>query len=350
MKILMVIRTLGYSGAFKMFVWLAESLARKGHNVSVCTWEHCDDVQLSTYIRRIKLCSSNKNFITVANSIRRIVRKEQADISISFLLDANIYNILACLGNKTKSIVCERNDPFKPGYYKLKLLKPLFRFANGAVYQLPMVAQYYDNIKVPTAIIPNPVFTGKDLKVAPFADRPNVIVSIGRLDLLQKRQDILIKAFMMFVQACPDYILKFYGDGPDEDKLRDIVNRNGLQNKVQFMGVTHDVTSVLMNSKIFVLTSDFEGIPNALIEAMTLGLPCVATDCRPGGANLLIKNGINGVLVPCGDEKAVSDALIKIATNEAFANLIGEEAQNLKETFHEEKIIEKWTRYLLSLK
>ena len=349
MNILMLIRTLDYSGAFKMFIWLAESLTKVGHSVTICTWINYENIELASNINKIKLNLSKNHFFSILRSFNNVVKEQNADICISFLLDANVYNTIACLGTRTKSIICERNDPFKPKYYKLMFWKPIFRYADGAVYQLPKVAEYYSNIKKNTAVIPNPVFSNHNDVISPFIERPEVIVSIGRLDIFQKRQDILIRSFALFLTKCPSYILKIYGDGTDEQKLKDLVSLYKIQDKVEFMGVTNDVTAALLKSKMFVLTSDFEGIPNALIEAMSIGLPCISTDCRPGGAQALINNGENGLLVPCGDVKAISDAMFNIASNGAYATELGLQAQKITDKFKEDVIIEQWNRYLCSI-
>ena len=195
MKVLMVIKRLDYSGAFKMFMWVAKALAKRGIDVTVFTYMSSFVSDLPSNITWIQEDLEKKGFLSQLKTVRRIVKKVKPDISISFLLDANILNIFACLGLHTKSIVCERNDPFKPRYYKLKVLKPFFRFANGAVYQLPKVAEYYNNIKVPTAIIPNPVLCQNNIVVKPFVERDNIIVTLGRIDIFQKRSQVFIYYF-----------------------------------------------------------------------------------------------------------------------------------------------------------
>ncbi len=155
MKIFMLISFLDYSGAPTMFLWVAEELRKKGNDVVICTYNNIRyDVQLADGIKWIDFTPENKGFVGKITKIRQLIKKYKADVSISFQLDANVYNILACSGLKTKSVVCERNDPYKPGYWKLKLFKPLFRFANGAVFQLPKAREYYSNVKVPTVITP----------------------------------------------------------------------------------------------------------------------------------------------------------------------------------------------------
>ena len=347
MRIFMVIKKLRYSGAYKMFMWVANALAEKGHEVTVFTYMNSDVEELPEKIRWIKADLENSGLVKIVKETRRQIKDSGADVSISFLLDANIINTLACIGTKTKSIICERNDPFKPHYYKLQFTKWMFRFANGAVFQLPKVAEFYSMIKGPTAVIPNPVIPAAErIETGPFEKRENIIVSLGRLDIFQKRQDILLNAFARFLKGHPDYKLYLFGDGPDEEKLRLLANELGITEAVCFKGITNSPLQELSKTKFFVMTSDFEGIPNALIEAMSIGLPCISTDCRPGGARLLIENGKSGIIVPPGDANKLCEQMEYLTDNPQTADKLGEEAAKSLIRFSEAEITDKWDRYL----
>lgn len=346
MKIFMLAKKLHYSGAYRMFVWVAKALADRGHEVTVFTYMKNDINELPANIRWIKADLEKAILWKKVSQTRQHIKECDADVSISFLLDANIINTLACIGLKTKSVICERNDPFKPHYYKLRLTKWMFRFADGAVFQLPKVAEYYSMLKGPTAVIPNPVVpVSEDVVLQPFEKREKVIASVGRLDVFQKRQDILFKAFAKFLGEHPDYTLKLYGDGPDESKLRELAKSLGIQDKVVFAGVTSHVHQVLCQARFFVLASDFEGIPNALLEAMSIGLPCISTKCRPGGAELLIQDGINGLLVNTNNVDSMHEAMVRMA-NGTLADALGKEGKHIKERFSEESITGMWCDYV----
>ena len=346
MKVLMLIRFLHYSGAPKMFLWVAKSLADLGNDVTVLTWAKNTTVEIPSNINIKQVDIEKKWIVFKIKYIRSVIKELNPDVSISFLLDSNIFNILACKGLRTKSIVCERNDPFKPRYYKLKLLKPIFRWADGAVFQLPKVADYYNNIKSKTAIIPNPVVKKESCRIMPFTQRDKVITTLGRLDIFQKRTDLLIEAFALFYKDHPDYILRLWGDGPDESELRKKSEQLGISKYVEFAGKTDNPIQSILNSQIFVLSSDFEGIPNALIEAMSVGLTCVATDCRPGGAALLINDKNNGLLVPCGSKEDIAGALNYLCQHPAEADKYGRNAFNITECFSEYRIATEWNNYI----
>lgn len=349
MKIFMIIKRLRYSGAYKMFMWVAKVLADRGHEVTVFTFMSNDVKKLPANIKWIKTDLEHASIFKKVKEARKWMLETSADISISFLLDANIINTLACLGTKTKSIICERNDPYKPHYYKLKLTKPLFRLADGAVFQLPKVAEYYSMIKGHTAVIPNPVIpTSAKIELKSFEERENVIVSLGRYDIFQKRQDVLLNAFARFLKGHPDYMLKFYGDGPDEKRIKKLVKSLGISDNVVVGEITGHSAQVLSKSKFYVLTSDFEGIPNSLLEAMSIGLPCISTRCRPGGAEYLIEDGKNGLLVNTGDVEGLYQAMSKIAET-GIADRLGHEAKKVTECFYEERITDMWCEYIQTL-
>ena len=128
--------------------------------------------------------------------------------------------------------------------------------------------------------------------------------------------------------------------------MRALVTRSGVEEKVIFPGFTTNPHKEMANSKMFVLTSDFEGIPNTLMDAMALGLPCVSTDCRPGGAKLLIENGINGFIVPKGDSAAVAEKMNLIAGNPEMADRIGNNAKGIVSKYSKEEIGNLWNEYL----
>ena len=116
---------------------------------------------------------------------------------------------------------------------------------------------------------------------------------------------------------------------------------------VEFPGYVPDMPERLEKASMFVLSSDYEGMPNALMEAMASGLPCVSTDCGGGGARFLVQNGDNGILIPQKDEVALASAMEKILSDESLSAKLGENARKLQETLAPEKIYGEWERFIL---
>ena len=351
MKILMLMRFLNFSGASKMFLWVAKALSSIGYNVTIYIFSDNITHQPEDDISFIHEDLSNKGFIGKIHSIRKVIKKVDADVSISFLLDANVYNTFACIGQRTKSIICERNDPFKPQYYKLKFCKPFFYFADGGVFQLKKVAEYYSNIRGETAVIPNPVTTTSKVILKPFEEREKKIVTLGRIAIKQKRNDLQIEAFDLFHRKHPDYQLIIYGRSinGDDIKLQKLIKEKNLTESVIMSGVINNVQEAIENTQIYLLTSDYEGIPNSLIEAMSIGLPCISTDCRPGGASFLIQNGINGLLAPCDNSEILAEKMCWLVEHPREADRIGENAKNISDVLSENKIKHLWMEYLEKL-
>lgn len=349
MKICLSIRSLNYGGASKMFLWLAENLASKKHDVTIITFTPiADNVGLSDKYKTIQLKLPK---ITVPFNIIKlstILKRHKPDISISFGLEANVYNTFACLGLKTKSVICERNDPFLSKNKALKFWKPCFKLVDGAVWQLEKVHEFYKNVKTKTTVIPNPVVLD-DFTCDAIEKRIDGFVTHSRLDLFQKRQDVLIKAFALFHKSYPEYKLYIYGTGPDKEIIENLIKSKKLDNVVKLKGMTSHPLQDISKYKFYILTSDFEGIPNSLIEAMSVGLPCIATDCSPGGAAFLIKDGFNGLLAKRTDPVDLCKKMSYLTENHKMAEALGYNARSIKEEFNPNKIINMWEKYLLTL-
>lgn len=148
---------------------------------------------------------------------------------------------------------------------------------------------------------------------------------------------LLIKAFAGITAKYPAYKLVIYGDGPLRKDLELLASNLGIADKVSFPGYTTEIRKKIERSSLFVLSSDFEGMPNALMEAMALGVPCISTDCKGGGARFLIKNGTNGLLTPIGDVEALQTAMEKILSDQFFADNLSHNAHKLCETHSPEK-------------
>lgn len=134
-----------------------------------------------------------------------------------------------------------------------------------------------------------------------------------------------------------------------EEELKIYAREKGLADKVIFAGVDEDVLQKIRDATMFVITSNFEGLSNALLEAMSIGLPCISTDSPPGGARMVINNGKNGILVPVGDKDELVKAMNRIASDAEFAGNIGKKASDIREKIGEEIICEQWKKLISNL-
>ena len=171
-----------------------------------------------------------------------------------------------------------------------------------------------------------------------------MIVSAGRL-APQKNQKMLITAFSKIANQYPDYNLTIYGEGALRQFLEQQISDLGLQERVFLPGNITDLHTQIKTSAFFVMSSDFEGMPNALIEAMALGLPCISTDCPCGGPKTLIREKENGLLIEVGDSDALADAMATLIENQSLAFEMGQNAVAIRDRLSMEMIGKEWVAY-----
>lgn len=284
--------------------------------------------------------------------IRRDIKRIEPDILVTMGVPNALYDVPACTGLGIKHIISERNDPAHFGGRTITRIISRFmmRKADGYVFQTKAAQAFYGgNIAKRSVIISNPLFIGDNCPdIQYIGERKKVIVTTGRLNK-QKNHPLLIRAFKEIADEFPDYMLIIYGEGPERQNDEILIQELGLQERVLLPGTIDNVPEKIYKSSLYVMSSDFEGMPNALMEAMALGLPCISTDCPCGGPKELIENDINGVLVPVDDEDALAVAMRKILSDETFAVEIGKKAMNIREELSTDKICKKWYEYFKNI-
>ena len=354
--LLFITTSLGYGGAAKVLCFIAQSLSARGYNVHIAniksTYSGIEQ-HLSEKIAVYDVHSERGRRIRRLEEfckVKKLARSIGADVVIGFTYYPNIMASMTakCLG--VKSIISERGDPYQTignGFIS-KCMLTIINSADGAVFQTDGAKNFYEKkLQSRGQVIPNPIF----LPAEGVPKRKNesitkTIVSVGRLDNRQKRFDVTLEAFAVFLQSHPEYTLRIIGDGPDERDIRVQCKLLKIENKVKFMGKSSHTMQDIANDGIFLITSDFEGISNSLLEAMALGLPCVSTDHSPGGARFLINDHQNGLLVPVGDASKVAKALSEFADDPIFAEQCGENAKMVTERFAPKRIIAEWDSYI----
>lgn len=361
MKILFIAETLTYGGAARRFVELANALANRKHTVTMLLYN--DVVQISNLIdKRINVIIDNienKNMNWIIRNIfyrykcikliNTYVRRIDCDIVISFNDMVNINVLLSKEAAKKKRVISERCDPYYNKLYLQLIKKMIYKRANGIVFQTQGARDFFGStLKSKNEIISNPL--PSNIKFNKYnGTREKTIVSVARLWIYQKRQDVLLYAFKEFSKTHNDYTLILYGDGPDESKIYDMIKKLDLEKSVFVAGAHDNVIELIKNASVFVLSSDFEGMPNALIEAMAIGLPVVSTDCSPGGARFLINNGINGLIVERSNYLELAKAISYMIENPDESNKMGINAMQIIDLLNENKIYDDWERFLLNI-
>ena len=349
-EIMIFVDKISNSGASKIVCWLANKLSLAGYTVTLITYLPGEDKkEISEDIKRINLNVNVNRFIrpiVVINRLRKIIKCNKYNLCIAFLPIESMYTIISAFGTNSKTIVCERSDPYFENSIPAKLARSFYKFSTGSVFQTKEARDYFSaNVIKNSSIIPNPSFQ-RSFDVKAYNQRSQIITYAGRLYLRQKRQDILLKAFKLIIDSGYDCELHIMGDGPDKTDLQFLAESLNISDKVKFLGDLSNVEEELSDSKLFMFSSDYEGIPNAIIEALQLGVPVVSTDCSPGGARVLIKNGFNGFIVPREDYKKLARRAIEILSCESMAETMSKNALTIVDIYSESFVLKKWLDYI----
>ena len=362
MRILFLAVTLEKGGAERVINVLANELSKENEVKIISSikgpigYHFNKDVSIDCLSKKNELRSTFSHILGRISILKfkklyQGVKKYDPDIIIAFLPGASFRILLLkkLLKNKLKSpiIISERNDPnieYKNPLSKT-IMKLLYKYANGFVFQTNDAKNYFNGIiNCKTRIILNPL--DKSFMNRPKSkNRKKEIVTVGRL-AEQKNHKLLLSAFKEALINHPDYTLKIYGEGPLKSDLVNFVQTNNLAKHVQFMGHSSDIAEQIKDSALFVLSSDYEGMPNALAEAMALGIPCISTDCPCGGPRMLIDNSFNGILVPVNDRSALSKNINTILSNHDHAEKLAENAQKVTKRLNKQNITEEWISFI----
>lgn len=359
MKITLFIGSLSGGGAERVVCNLANYLAKKGHEITVLTVSDQKSYELNQKVQHTVLYGETGSnlphlFINLLRlyKMNRYFRNEKVDLYITFLPKLSKYILAQKKFIKCPIILAERADP---GTYcsiskkNQKLFSKYYDRADGYVFQTEDAKEYYrqHNIDVSKSrVISNAI--NPEFVCKPYTeDRRKVIIGAGRLTE-QKNFPLLIKAFSAISANHPEYILEIYGEGELQSQLNSLVNELGIRDKVRFMGFVQNIREYLRDASLFVLSSNFEGMPNALMEAMALGVPVISTDCPAGGSKCLIKDGENGLLVPVGDVECLTQAIDKMLSDSELRDKMGREARKICDELSADKIYGKWEEFILS--
>lgn len=359
-KIMFHLNSLGKGGAERVVSLLANEFVKYGVEVVIATeWQAEEEYEVEKTVRRIHagLLKEDetasrlaKQWIRIRN-LRKVLLKERPDVLISFCVKANYRAMMASTGTGIPVIVSVRNDP-KIDYVGRAngvMNKVFLNRAAGCVFQTEEAKEFFDEVlQKKSRIICNPV-NEKYLK----ADRKTPmkkIVCVGRL-VAQKNQMLLVNAFEKILQTYPDYHLYLYGDGSDnecKDELLKYVSGK-LEKQVHFMGLSNTLEKDMADAAMFVLPSNYEGMPNALMEAMALGLPVISTDCPCGGSRYWISSGKTGQLVPVKNAEAMAEAIKYYIKNPKEAEKMGMNARERLKEATLDKVFEQWNRYIFEV-
>ena len=340
-RILLVGHTMDRGGASHVLSILANNLSEKGFDVELAFLRIRNAYDISAKVKLTALCQPDEGvgFCKAYKKLRNLYKNTKADIIISFLLPINCITILATRGLRKKIIISERNDPkIASSRWQFYLSKIIYPLADYCVFQTKRVQSYYLNkCKLKSSIIINPIDTTSFPRKGNYSQKS--FVAVGKL-WPQKNHILLLDAFAAFSKEHNDYILKIYGEGPLRKSIEERIDKLNLADKVFLMGNQPDIVNKIVNEGVFVLTSDYEGLSNALMEAMCVGMPCISTRCA--GADELITDGANGVLIDVGNTTQLVKAMDFMANSLDDRERIGLEAIKYRYSCSTDTIVEQW--------
>ncbi len=357
MKIAFLFGSLARGGAERMISYLANDFAQRGQDVAIVTLDNGPaGYALDPRVRHVKLNiagSSQNIFQSIRRNLagNRVLKRhldgEKYDVVVTFSLKAAINLMLIHpLRRPWRVIASERANPrySKTGRLQKLLRSWMLRKLDGFVFQTHRVSLCYPEfLREKGTVIPNGLFENV-LDLAPGGREQTRIVAVGRL-APQKRYDVLLDAFQRVSGRHPDWMLDIYGEGSLRQSLQARCADLDITDKVVFHGSVPDVPEKLRQAGLFVMASQFEGMPNALMEAMALGLPCISTDCEFGPGEL-IENGKNGILVPVGDVDALADAMEQLLSDPAAAQKLGQNALAIRQSHTGARIAGQYYDYI----
>ena len=339
-NILFISPSLGNGGAERITCRLASEFSKK-YNVYLIFFIH---IAKEYFISpNVKLVELPKDYLNSENKIFRFIEnaivKYKIDVLINFLRWYSKFDLNIRKG--TKFIFSERADPSKRNCSKYKVMMSTYEKADIIVFQTNYVKnQFKENIKKKGVIIQNPI------QIECLSNQntnSKKIVTVGRITS-QKNQVLLIEAFSIFKKSHKGYELYIYGIGDLLHILKKIVKKKELKNSIHFEGFSRHIHKKIKDAEIFVLSSDFEGQPNALMEAMMMGIPSISTNCS--GISEIITDEENGLLVPVGNVSSLANAIARLSDNETLRNKIRKGAIRKSYEWKTERIVKKWEEIL----
>lgn len=358
-KIVFHLNCLEQGGAERVVSNLANQFAKENYEVIVATqWQGKNEFELDEKVRRVhvglkKEDEKKSRILKIwlrVKYLRKFLKEEKPDITIAFAHKANYRALMSTIGMKMPVVISVRTDPV--GHYDSfsdKIQIPLlFPRAAGCVFQTEGQRDFFPKyLQERSRIILNPI-NDKYLNVPKPEKRDKTVVQSGRL-VDFKNQPMLIEAFLKVHEKHPDYDLKIYG-GDSFDGTKEILEKliydNHAEQYIRLMGASDSLEKQLPKASVYAFSSDWEGLPNALLEAMALGLPIVATDCPCGGPRTVMTNEVDGLLVPIKDPEAMAEGICRLIEDRKLAERLGENARKISEKANGHAVIEQWRDYI----
>ena len=288
-----------------------------------------------------RMISLGRNFLGAISYVKKVIREYRPDVVFSLLEEMDIVTYYALKDKRTCAFVCsERNDPTKRNKPLQKLLERIYKTVDLFVCQSQTVADYYSMVPESVkTVVPNPIDFAK-IPERVEESKPPRVVAVGRL-VKQKNFPMLIESFATVAAAHEDVTLTIYGEGPERGTLEAQIEALGLSDRIILAGAHKDVVNCVRDAAVFAMSSDYEGFPNALVEAISVGVPVVTTDFPTGVGRELVTEKV-GAVVDCGDAEAMAKALSDLLSDDERRANIRAEGYRVTRPFAVENVVKMW--------
>lgn len=350
-KIAIVITGMSYGGAERVTTYLANYFFLQGNDVTIITLMDTDIAYpLIEGISCIQLDESSRlnplsRYYTLIGRLRKTLQASKPDVILGMMSFSGTLAAIASLGLKVPFIISERNDPSTSTAFSVwekRIIRFVYRhFVTSAIFQTEGAKSYYyrkDDRR--GVVIGNPLYLEDIPAPNSSTNETKQIISVGRLSM-QKNYSLLLEAFSIVISKYPGYTLTIYGEGDLRVVLERQIQQNNLSHCVFLPGIEKDIFKKLQTAEIFVLSSDFEGMPNALLEAMAMGLPVISTDYSEGNGTL-ITHLKNGIVVPRMNSRLLAEAMVFLIENPELKRELGKEAVKVRDELDSRIISKKW--------
>ncbi|MGH7944155.1 MAG: glycosyltransferase family 4 protein [Opitutaceae bacterium] len=361
MRVMLVISSMVTGGAQRVMSLLANRWATQDWEITLATLSAtaADFYPLHAAIRRVGFgleVESTGPLNALANNrarlsaLRRLITESRPQVIVSFQDRMNVLTLLAARGTGVPVVVSERVDPRVHAIGKLwnVLRRRTYPWASRVVAQTSSVAEWLQHLvaREKIAVLSNPVeisnaaADGNLRESIGLKQSARIVLGAGRL-VPQKGFDLLVDAFAQASRDRGEWHLVILGNGPERDRLTTLAARHQVEYRVHLPGIMQELRRYLEHVDLFVLSSRYEGFPNALLEAMAAGVAVIACDCASGPRDI-VNSGSDGVLVAPENATLLADAMSRLMDDATERRRLGDRARAVTERFGLDRVARMW--------